>query len=74
MMTDTTPNQTTDKKTPDLYIYAKLPHGTATRIGSQIGCAFRHKDGVGMNILLDATPLTNPHSGRIELVAFPAKD
>lgn len=54
--------------TPDLYLYAKVSDGRKDRIGSRIGVAFKHKNGVGYNILLDAQPI--PVDGRIQLVAF----
>lgn len=57
------------KKSPDLNVFVKVPKGVETRIGPQIGVAFKHSDGQGMNILLDAQPI--PFDGRIELVAFP---
>lgn len=57
------------KKSPDLNVFAKVLKGRETRIGPQIGVAFKHSDGQGMNILLDAQPI--PFDGRIELVAFP---
>jgi len=56
---------------PALYIHAKVADGRETRIGSRIGVAFHHKDGVGLNILLDAQPI--PLDGRIELIALPPK-
>ncbi len=57
---------------PALYIHAKVADGRETRIGSRIGVAFHHKDGVGLNILLDAQPI--PLDGRIELIGLPPKD
>ena len=63
--------QSGDKKTPDLYIHVKGPHGKDSRIGSRIGVGFLHGDGVGVNILLDAQPI--PVNGQIELVGFPPK-
>jgi hypothetical protein len=68
-MTDTTQNQS---RRPDLFVHAKVPDGRGTRIGSRIGVAFYHQDGVGLNILLDASPL--PIEGRIELIVLPPKD
>lgn len=65
MNTDT--QQTTTRK-PDLYVYTKVADGRSDRIGSRIGVAFYHKDGIGLNILLDAVPI--PVDGRIELVGF----
>ncbi|MEL6929884.1 MAG: hypothetical protein AAFO95_14760 [Cyanobacteria bacterium J06600_6] len=57
---------------PALYIHAKVSDGRETRIGSRIGVAFHHKDGVGLNIFLDAQPL--PLNGRIELIGLPPKE
>jgi len=70
-MTDTK-TQTTEKKTPGLYIHVKVPHGKDTRIGARIGVGFLHSDGAGMNIILDAQPI--PVNGQIELVGFPPKE
>ena len=56
---------------PDLYIYAKVFDGKKSHIGSRIGVAFHHKDGIGLNILLDAQPI--PLDGRIELICLPPK-
>ena len=68
-MTDyTTQNES---RKPHLYLYTKVSDGRNTKIGSRIGVAFRHKDGIGLNILLDAQPI--PLDGRIELVGFPPK-
>jgi len=61
--------ETTNKKTPDLYIHTKVSDGKSSRIASRIGCAFYHNDGVGMNIILDALPISLPH-GQVELVGF----
>lgn len=59
----------TEKNRPALNIFVKVPYGEETRIGSQIGVAFKHKSGAGgYNIILDAVPI--PQEGRIELVAF----
>lgn len=68
-MTET--NESTGRR-PDLQIHAKVADGSKSRIGSRIGVAFRHKDGEGLNILLDAVPI--PLNGQVELVAFPVKD
>ena len=57
---------------PDLQIHVKVADGSKSRIGSRIGVAFKHKDGEGFNILLDAVPI--PLNGQVELVAFPVKD
>lgn len=64
-------NESTGRK-PDLQIHARVADGPKTRIGSRIGVAFRHKDGEGLNIFLDAIPI--PMKGQVELVAFPVKD
>lgn len=58
------------KKAPDYNVFVKVPVGVETRIGSQIGVAFKHNDGNGMNLILDAQPI--PLEGKIELVAFAA--
>ena len=68
-MTDHTPKN--DPRKPYLYLYTKVSDGRNTKIGSRIGVAFRHKDGAGINIILDAQPI--PLDGRIELVGFPPK-
>lgn len=69
-MTDNNaPNQA---RKPDLYIHVKVQDGRSDRIGSRIGVAFHHKDGAGLNIILDAMPI--PVDGRIELVGFPPKE
>jgi len=70
-MTDNQP-QTTNKRTPDLYIHTKVANGRDSKIGSRIGVGFLHGDGVGVNIILDAQPI--PLNGQIELVGFPPKD
>lgn len=56
------------KKAPDYNVFVKVPIGVETRIGSKIGVAFKHNDGNGMNLILDAQPI--PLEGKIELVAF----
>lgn len=64
--------QSPEKKKPALNIFAKVPTGDGlTKIGPQIGVAFKHGEGEGYNVLLDAQPI--PLNGRIELVAFPSK-
>lgn len=60
-----------NKRKPDLNVFVKVPSGEDTRIGPQIGVAFKHGEGQGYNIILDAQPI--PLNGRIELVAFPPK-
>ena len=67
-MTDDQPQ----KRKPDLYIHTKVQSGRTDRIGPRIGVAFTHKDGFGLNIVLDAQPI--PIDGRIELVGFPPKE
>ncbi len=73
-MTDIQKQSSDQKRTPDLYVHTKIVSGTSDRIGARIGCGFLHSDGVGVNIILDATPHVNPFSGQIELVAFAPKD
>ena len=68
-MTDNTQNQS---RKPDYYVHTKVQDGRNDRIGSRIGVAFYHKDGNGLNLILDAQPI--PMDGRIELVAFQPKD
>ncbi len=64
-----TMTQETEKKTPALNIFVKVPTSDGeSRIGSQIGVAFKHGEGEGYNIILDAQPI--PHNGKIELIAF----
>lgn len=60
-----------DNKRPDLKVHTKVIEGRKEKIGSRIGVGFYHKDGVGINIILDAQPL--PVDGRIHLVVFPPK-
>lgn len=64
----------TDKSTnkPALNVFTKVanPDGTS-RIGSQIGVAFKHGEGEGFNIILDAQPI--PINGKVELIAFKPK-
>lgn len=62
---------TNEKKRPALNIFAKVPVGVESKIGSQIGVAFKHGAGEGYNIILDGQPI--PFDGKIELVAFPVK-
>ena len=64
-------NTQNETRKVDLYIHTKVMDGRKDRIGSRIGVAFRHRDGAGMNIILDAQPI--PVDGRIELVGFPPK-
>lgn len=66
-------NEQTKSNKPALNVFAKVLNtdGT-TRIGSQLGVAFTHKDGEGLNIVLDAQPI--PINGRVELIAFPPKE
>lgn len=60
---------TKTKKTPDYNIHVKVPVGVETKIGAAIGVAFKHNEGEGLNLILDAQPIA--YNGRIELVAFP---
>jgi len=66
-------NEQTKSNKPALNVFAKVLNtdGT-TRIGSQLGVAFTHKDGEGLNIVLDAQPISI--NGRVELIAFPPKE
>lgn len=65
-------DQQTSKKTPTLNIFAKiLSSDGTTKIGAQLGVAFSHKEGNGLNIILDGQPI--PINGRLELIAFPPK-
>ncbi len=64
--------QETKTKKPDLYIYAKVADGQNDRIGPRIGVGFQHKDGEGLNIILDAQPF--PIDGKIQLIGFPPQD
>lgn len=57
---------------PYLNICVKIADGRTTRIGPKIGVAFKHKDGHGLNIILDAQPI--PLDGRIQLVAFETEE
>lgn len=65
-MPTTTPQPQSRK--PDMLISTKVRDGRTDRIGPRIGVGFYHKDGKGLNIILDAQPI--PLDGRIELVAF----
>lgn len=61
---------TTKKKTkPNFAIHATVPNGRGTRIGASIGVAFKHKNGDGFSIYLDAQPIAL--DGQINLVAYP---
>jgi hypothetical protein len=67
----------TEKKKPALNIFAKVTSADGeSKIGSQIGVAWKHSSesqSEGYNIVLDAQPLINPLTGRIEMVAFEPK-
>ena len=69
-MTNTTPQMQSRK--PDVLIHTKVSDGRNDCIGARIGIGFYHKDGKGLNIILDAQPI--PLDGRIELVAFPSTE
>lgn len=62
------------KKTPALYVFAKITalDGTS-HIGAKIGVAWAHNDGEGFNFVLDAQPLVSQFTGQIEMIAFPPK-
>ncbi|MEM6772175.1 MAG: hypothetical protein AAF597_16495 [Bacteroidota bacterium] len=64
-------DNTQEKKQPSLHIYTRIQGHRQAKIGARIGVAFEHKDGQGLNIILDAQPI--PLDGRIELVGFPPK-
>ena len=51
----------TDAKRPDFAAYAVRDRDDKKANWREIGVAFRHKDGKGMDLLLDATPV----SGRV---------
>lgn len=61
-----------NKRKPDYYVHASVPNGRNNRVGARIGVVFRHKQGDGLTIFLDAQPI--PVGGQIELVAFAPKD
>ena len=63
---------TQENNKPSLYIHAKVADGRSDRIGPRIGVAFKHKQGEGFSIFLDAQPI--PIDGRISLVGFPPKE
>ena len=63
---------TQESNKPDLHIHSKIADGRSDRIGPRIGVAFKHKQGEGFNILLDAQPI--PIDGRISLVGFPPQE
>ena len=67
-MTDT--NETT-KSNIAFNIHASILDGRNNRVGAKLGVAFKHKNGSGLSIILDAQPI--PVDGRIELVAFEPK-
>lgn len=59
---------TQESRKPDFYIHAKVANGRSDRIGPRIGVGFKHGQGEGLNIILDAQPI--PLDGRISLVGF----
>ena len=61
-----------EKKKPALNIFVRVPQSDGDTRLSKIGVAWKHREGEGYNIILDAQPI--PHNGQIELVAFPPKD
>jgi hypothetical protein len=62
-MTQDQPNK------PALNVFTRVPAPDgSSKLGSQIGVGFEHKEGGGYNIILDAVPI--PEKGRISLVAF----
>lgn len=63
-------NDTSKPKKPTHNVYARVPKGIESRIGSRIGVGWAHSEGQGVNIVLDALPI--PEAGQIELIIFPA--
>jgi hypothetical protein len=65
--------QSTNK--PAVNVFTKVFNKEGeSRIGSQIGVGFKFKEKEGYNVILDAQPLPNPITGRIELVLFPSNE
>ncbi len=63
------------KNKPAINVYTKVFNNSGeSNIGSQIGVGFKFKEKEGYNLILDAQPLPNPYTGRIELVLFPTND
>ncbi len=48
---------TTSKRMPDFRAFTVIKKDGQKDIWLDIGAAFQHRDGVGINILLQATPL-----------------
>ena len=73
-MTDTANQTATGKNKPSVLIHAKVPNGRGTKIGAQIGAGwfFENNGDVGINIILDASPI--PLDGQIQIVGFPPSD
>lgn len=73
-MTDTSNQSTGKTNKPSVYIHAKVPNGRGTKVGAQIGVGwfFESNGDVGINIVLDATPI--PLDGQLQLVGFPPSD
>ena len=63
-------DMSTEKNRPSHNIHVKVYKGVESRIGSQVGVGFAHKEGEGINIILDAIPIANAN-GQLELIAFP---
>jgi hypothetical protein len=63
MTENTTTTNTTGKKKPDFVAFNVRPRNDKKSRWTEIGVAFRHKDGNGLDILIDAVPL----SGKIVL-------
>jgi hypothetical protein len=59
----TTTTNATPAKKPDYVAYNVRPRGDQKSVWRECGVAFRHKDGQGLDILLDAVPL----SGKVVL-------
>jgi len=60
---------TQQKNQPSHNVHVKVYKGIESRIGAQIGVAFPHGDGQGLNVILDASPIPTP-GGQIELILF----
>lgn len=70
MTTATTNEPTTETRRPSHEVFQVSGEGDKTR-WTKIGIAFTHKDGKGLNLFLDAVPIT----GRtVVLPIVPKKD
>lgn len=65
-MTEESPNSIgsgNPARKPDYVAYSVRPRNNQKAKWTEIGVAFKHKDGIGLDLLLDATPV----SGKIVL-------